>query len=337
MAKISVIIPVYNVEKYLKECLDSLLIQTLKDIEIICIDDCSTDSSPVILAEYAKRDSRIRVFRNEENRGQGYSRNKGIEYAQGEYIGFVDADDEIENNYFEYLYNRAKSNDADMACARIVYDFLKKKNRRSGDWVRLGIMDGSVLTSVDDKLTRVYQNCSTSSSKHIYRADFIKNNNINFLAGYYHEDQYFNIKAYYFANKVVLEKYDSPVYLYKVHNNSSMNLNKNSEKYKRSKFDQFIVMRKILQFLDEKKVSQSVIDAIMEDFKTIVLNCVSEIDVRYLSEYIRTACTFQFDNRFKKRLKKFRIIRLLNIVKPKGKLGSKLKKLKNLFKGECNV
>ncbi len=335
MAKISIVIPVYNAEKYLRLCLDSLLNQTLDDFEIICVDDCSTDSSSDILAEYTKLDTRIRVITNEENRGQGYSRNKGIEYAQGEYIGFVDADDKVENNYFEYLYNRAKSNNADMACARIVYDFEKKKNRRSGDWVRFGIIDGSVLTSIDDKLARVYQNCSVAAYKSIYKTDFIKSNNINFLSGYYHEDQYFNIKAYYFANKVVLENYDSPIYFYKVHANSSMNLNKNSKKYKKSKFDQFIVMREILKFLHEQKVGQDVIDLIMGDFKLIIMEKINDLEAKYISEYISEAKNFKFDDKFKRKLDVYRFLGLLNIIKPVKKISKKLKILKNvLFNGE---
>ena len=103
MIKVSVIIPVYNVEPYLKEALDSVINQTLREIEIICIDDCSTDNSYNILEEYAKKDNRIIIIKNEENLGVGISRNKGIRLSKGEYIGFVDGDDYIVNNYFEFI------------------------------------------------------------------------------------------------------------------------------------------------------------------------------------------------------------------------------------------
>ena len=86
--KVSVIIPVYNVEKYLRECLDSVINQTLKDIEIICVDDGSTDSSGKILDEYAQKDKRIKVI-HQENQGLGAAHNVGIDLAKGEYIGFV--------------------------------------------------------------------------------------------------------------------------------------------------------------------------------------------------------------------------------------------------------
>lgn len=112
--KISVIIPVYNVEQYLKECLDSVINQTLKDIEIICVDDCSTDNSYKILEEYAKKDDRIIVLQNEKNSGAGTSRNKGINTSKGEYIGFIDSDDYISKDYFESLYNTAKKFNSDI-------------------------------------------------------------------------------------------------------------------------------------------------------------------------------------------------------------------------------
>ena len=90
--KVSVLVPVYNVEKYVGMCLDSLLCQTLKDMEIICIDDGSTDNSSAILAEYAKRDSRIIII-TKENTGYGASMNLGLSRAKGEYIGIVESDD----------------------------------------------------------------------------------------------------------------------------------------------------------------------------------------------------------------------------------------------------
>ena len=100
--KVSVIVPVYNTEKYLQKCLDSLINQTLKDIEIICINDGSTDNSENIIRMFAKEDSRIKLI-NQENKKQGAARNAGMKIATGEYIGFVDSDDYVDLNYFERL------------------------------------------------------------------------------------------------------------------------------------------------------------------------------------------------------------------------------------------
>ena len=95
MSKISVIVPIYNNEQYLKTCLDSLVNQSLNDIEIILIDDCSTDNSYKIAQEYNDNYSNIKLYKNNQNYGQGKTRNIGLDIATGEYIGFIDSDDYI--------------------------------------------------------------------------------------------------------------------------------------------------------------------------------------------------------------------------------------------------
>ena len=113
--KVSIIIPVYNVENYIKECLDSVINQTLVEIEIICVNDASPDNSYVILEEYAKSDSRIRIITHEKNQGLGPARNTGVTYATSPYIAFVDSDDYIAPTMMEVLYSRIVSNDAELA------------------------------------------------------------------------------------------------------------------------------------------------------------------------------------------------------------------------------
>lgn len=113
MPKVSVIIPVYNTEKYLRKCLDSVCNQTLSDIEIICVNDCSPDNSLEILNEYAQKDNRIKVINFEENKGVSIARNTGIDSATGEFIGFVDADDFVDLDFYEKLYNKATETGAD--------------------------------------------------------------------------------------------------------------------------------------------------------------------------------------------------------------------------------
>ncbi len=112
--KVSVIVPVFNVEIYLEECLKSLINQTLKEIEIILIDDKSSDNSGEICDRYGELDSRIRVIHNKSNIRQGLSRNKGIEIARGEFIGFVDADDYVDLDFYEKLYHSAKKNNTNI-------------------------------------------------------------------------------------------------------------------------------------------------------------------------------------------------------------------------------
>ncbi len=111
MCKVSILVPVYNVEAYLPKCLDSLIGQTLREIEIICIDDGSTDRSGEILDEYAEKDKRIRVV-HQDNGGYGKAMNAGLHFAQGEYIGVVESDDFAAPEMFSQLYKAAVQNRA---------------------------------------------------------------------------------------------------------------------------------------------------------------------------------------------------------------------------------
>ena len=115
MPKVSVIIPVYNTEKYLRKCLDSVCNQTLSDIEIICINDCSTDGSLSILREYAQKDNRFKVIDFKENQGAAIARNLGIDEACGEYIAFLDSDDFYNLDFLEKLYSITQKENADIA------------------------------------------------------------------------------------------------------------------------------------------------------------------------------------------------------------------------------
>lgn len=115
--KISVVIPVYNPGKYLKECLDSVLNQTLKELEIICVNDGSTDGSLEVLREYEKLDNRIKIL-DKKNEGAGMAKNDGLEMATGEYVHFLDSDDYLFLSAYEKLYNSAIEHDADMIKAK---------------------------------------------------------------------------------------------------------------------------------------------------------------------------------------------------------------------------
>ena len=122
MVKVSVIVPVYNVDKYLEECLDSIVNQTLNDIEIICVNDGSTDGSLKILEDYASKDDRIKII-TQENGGLSVARNTGIDVAKGEYLSFVDSDDFIGLEMFDKMYDQAHSQDLDILfCKTYLYD-----------------------------------------------------------------------------------------------------------------------------------------------------------------------------------------------------------------------
>ena len=122
---VSIIIPVYNVEMYLAECIESVLKQTYQNLEILLIDDGSTDNSGKICDEYAKKDKRIKII-HKENGGVSSARNKGLDIAQGEYITFIDADDFVAENYVQALYKNLKENDSDLSFCK--YSYFKDNN-----------------------------------------------------------------------------------------------------------------------------------------------------------------------------------------------------------------
>ena len=125
--KVSVIIPVYNVEKYLRECIDSILNQTLHELELICVDDGSTDGSLEILQTYEKKDNRVTVL-TQHNQGAGAARNKGLQIAKGEYLSFLDADDFFAPGMLEEAYRKCKSVSADVCVYQVLrYDDTTKK------------------------------------------------------------------------------------------------------------------------------------------------------------------------------------------------------------------
>ena len=127
---ISIIVPVYNIEKYLPRCIDSILDQTYKNWEAIFVNDGSTDNSLKILEEYKKRDERIKII-DKKNAGSGAARNDGIENSRGEYVAFLDSDDWYEKNFLEKLYNNLTENNSDVAMCnpKMTYDDISKNKK----------------------------------------------------------------------------------------------------------------------------------------------------------------------------------------------------------------
>lgn len=198
MTKLSIIVPVYNVEKYLPKCLESLIKQTLKDIEIICVNDGSMDNSLAILKEFASKDSRIRIIDN-QHQGVAKTRNTGIEQSAGEYIGFVDSDDYIDIDFFEKLYNSATKSNSDIAIASI----LKHKNFFNIYNAKYTKEETAITIQDKIKLCEDKKHFFFYAWNKIYHSGFIKENNIKFSEGQIYEDVMFAIKALYYSNKII--------------------------------------------------------------------------------------------------------------------------------------
>lgn len=201
--KISVIIPVYNACDYVSQCLDSVLAQSLKEIEIICVDDGSTDNSYEILQRYQKADGRIRVIR-QENQFAGIARNRGIKIASGEYLYFLDSDDYIEETFLEKMYEAARNNDADVVICDVFFedmftgridpriskmekDFLPEKHSRFN---RINVAEG------------LFQITNGWPWDKLFRRGFIEKESLSFTASRTANDGYFVFMALGLAESI---------------------------------------------------------------------------------------------------------------------------------------
>ena len=209
MPNVSVIIPIYNTEKYLKKCLDSVCNQTLSDIEIICINDKSEDNSAKIVQEYAKKDGRIKFIDLVENGGVSKARNIGIDCAKGEYIGFVDSDDFIDLDFYEKLYNKAINTNADSVKGSI-YEYNSETEKSA-------LFD---FYNINEKIRENRVNFLYGFTSAIYKTDFIRKNNIGFPENITHfEDPYFSISVT--LNSPKIETVDDARYFYVTHPNQA--------------------------------------------------------------------------------------------------------------------
>lgn len=204
----SIIVPVYNTENRLERCIDSLINQTLKDIEIILVDDGSTDNSGSICNEYANKDNRIRVI-HQKNAGQGIARNSGIKIAQGEFIAFLDSDDYMDACSYEIIKQALDEKNADL-CAfgylqqnqngKIVYESVVHQNEYCGEDIRKKFL----LHFFGDDPTDE-ELCGVSSCMSVYRKSIIDNNGIAFLSErkVFSEDTIFNLDFCKYVQKVI--------------------------------------------------------------------------------------------------------------------------------------
>lgn len=212
MVKVSILIPVYNTEKYLRKCLDSVVNQSLQDIEIIITNDGSKDGSQNIIEEYANKDKRIK-YSIQENRGLGATRNKGLELAKGEYIAFLDSDDWVDKNYYRTMYEMAIKENSDLVISSycIENNYVNKSKRIKCEYKNKEEYFNDLLKG----------KVAGFSWNKLYKKSLIKDNKLVFpLRGELEnvEDQYFSIRCIYKSNKVSFV--NSEDIHYRINNNS---------------------------------------------------------------------------------------------------------------------
>ncbi len=230
--KVSIIIPFHNVEDYILECLNSVISQTLKDIEIICVDDGSEDKSRQIVEKVKNNDERIILLTTKKTMGQSHARNLGLKAATGEYIGFVDSDDVIEKDMFEKMYNLAVSVDSDitMCLANLLDD--KTKEVSTNDYYSLKSFEKYSSSCFDAEIAKnEILNYPAVIWNKIYKSEFLKSIEAKFSEGYIYEDLPFCYETFVKSNKVnILWEY---LYNYRQNRTSSTMQNSDKKVYDR--------------------------------------------------------------------------------------------------------
>lgn len=282
--KVSVIIPVYNTEKYLDECLNSVINQSLLDIEIICIDDCSTDRSLDILEKYRKRDKRILLKRNKSNQGLSICRNIGMKSASGEYIFFLDSDDYIINTALELLYEKTKIQNLDILFYNGIefYDNGKKSInniRGSSDIDRIypNVVAG-VNYFVNEK-RHIVMSCLA-----IYKNEFLKTEKLMFYPKMINEDNLFYLQSLIHADRV--SRINNKLYFYRRRNDSLSIVNGEYQQRFWSELVRIREYRKYYGKTDKKGWMKSLFKYIKSDVNDIrdLYEKIEAFDMKHVEE-----------------------------------------------------
>lgn len=288
--KISVVLPVYNVADYLKKCLDSLVNQTFKDFEVICVNDGSTDLSLSILEGYALTDSRFKII-TQENQGLSGARNTGIKKVKGEYVLFVDSDDWLEANALELLYKHVKGFDSDITMFKFKNYYEDSSEFGEGPFTNLEVIDSSIYThnfNYMDVLDIIFKISHAPFNK-LYKTSFLKEFDFNFLYGSYYEDLEFFYRVFLKAKKVsVLPEY---LYYYRIRDQSI------STSGDEGSFDIFNVLLTTKQNLIDAgifdKVKQEWLMFVVVNLKFVYLRLMVEFKNRFIDEMKKNYETFE--------------------------------------------
>ena len=290
---LSVIIPVYNVEKYLAQTLDSVINQTYKNLEIICVNDGSKDNSRNILEEYKNKDSRI-IIVDQENQGLAAARNTGLKHFTGELVAFLDSDDWLELDFYEKLIERLALDNSDIAVGETHYVYSDRISQT--DWVNdftFYKTHKDILESIEEKQNIIYA-CACWNK--IYRADLIKDNNLEFPYGLFIEDVPFTFAATILANKISLVK--GAVLKYRRQDESILA----KAKENRTSFDIF----KIYDVCENWLAHADLNDDVKEEYKNILEN----FEIFNINSWLGGTCPKykqEFYKNMKNRIKNFNI------------------------------
>ena len=264
MHKVSVIIPIYNVEDYLPKCLESVINQTYKNLEIICVDDCSPDNSSQILKEYENKDKRIKIVNRKQNGGLSAARNSGMDVATGEYIYFLDSDDWIDLDYIEKMVQAMEESEAEIVLNTNV---ISHKGEVLGRHIVDKTYNDISHQFIDAK--EAILNITWNTWAHLWKKSFLDRTKVRFPEGYIIEDQYFQAITYIYVNKIYVIR-DS-AYHYLIRSDSIVG-QKRSDSFEIN----LKILNKIIDYYEENNLKNNLNIRVMTPWIIPACNCIEQ-------------------------------------------------------------
>lgn len=289
--KVSIIIPVFNVEMYLKECLDSVLGQTLKDIEVICVDDGSTDASPQMLREYAEKDERLKII-YQENKGAGTARNVGMKEARGKYLFFMDSDDYCALDFLEKTTKYADEKKSDI----LVFNFCRfdeqtgEREYRDG-LVKERVPKGKTIFSYADNPEQICKIVNPTPWNKLYLREFVENSKLEWLEVSTTNDITFATLSVLAAKRIAY--LDATFLYYRVNLNNSIT---NKKKYCQDNVIKAVlsVDKQAQKFPFYDDIKNSIREFIVTNLLSALKNYTPDVDSVYYLEFEKKICSIFF-------------------------------------------
>lgn len=308
--KVSIVIPVYNVELYLKEALDSVINQTMKDLEIIIVNDGSTDNSLNIIKEYEKKDTRIKVI-NQKNKGLSEARNSGLKIARGKYIYFMDSDDYIELDTLNSCYEEAEKNNLDFLFFDADSFTVEKIKINNIDYDRSILLNTFKVAAGSEYLENLLKNKIYKSPVwlNFIQLEFLKKIDLKFYPRIYHEDELFSFILYLRAKRV--SYINRKFFKRRVRSNSIMR----SQKSEKNLIGYLTVVKELRKYKDIEKLETNIklLEERIQDLLGRIISILSILDSDIINKYkkILNKEKFDFNKKNKIKLKYLKILGLI--------------------------